>query len=307
VDVEKLVKFVQYMHEFWATLVSASVALYILYSYLGITFLAPFFTTLVTAGMCAWIGKYMRPHMVAWAAATERRIDAIVDTVSNIKGVRMLGLSESVLEMLTFLREQEVEVHGHARRLMVWVLTISNVIFQITSVATYVTFIVIVLVKSTGTALNYNLLYGSLSALKLVTSPLIGVLQLIPMLQTALVSFERIEQFLLKNSLGQKKEKYAIARHEHANEFDLLPLASRNSSLDHDSSRPVIVIEDATFELDKKPLLTKINLIIPKRKSHLFTNTLFDFFKNRKGYAYIVREGPSSNDFHLDSQYPISK
>ena len=71
-DVEKLVKFVQYMHEFWAMLISTSVALYILYSYLGITSIAPFLTTLIAAGTCTWIRKYLGPYMVVWAAATEQ-------------------------------------------------------------------------------------------------------------------------------------------------------------------------------------------------------------------------------------------
>lgn len=275
---EKLVKFVQYMHEFWATLISVSVALYILYSHLGIAFIAPFLTTLITTGICTWIGKYMGPCMGVWAAATERRVTAIVYATSNMKGVRMLGLSDFVLKMLTCLREQEVEAHRQIRKLMVWILTISNVIFQITSVATYVTFIVIVLVKSNGVVLNYNVLYGSLSALKLVTSPLIRVLQLIPMLQTGLASLERIQRFLLGGSLGHEEEEHAAAQPANAEDIELLPVRNQNPSVDHDLAAPVFAMKDATFEIDEKPLLTNINLKVSKRESHFLINTtLFSY------------------------------
>jgi ATP-binding cassette subfamily C (CFTR/MRP) protein 1 len=266
VDVEKLVKFVQYMHDFWATLISVSVALYILYSYLGIAFIAPFLTTFITTGICTWIGKHMGPRIGVWAAATEQRVTAIVYATSNTKGVRMLGLSNSVLKTLTCLREQEVEAHRHIRKLMVWILTISNVIFQITSVATYVTFIVISLFKSNEAALNYNVLYGSLSALKLVTSPLIGVLQLIPMLQTGLSSLERIQRFLLGGSLSHEKEYHAAAQPESAENIELLPLGSQTLSVDHNLAVPVFAIKNATFEVDGKSLLVNINLEVAKRE-----------------------------------------
>lgn len=272
VDVEKLVKFVQYIHEFWATLISASVALYILHSYLGIAFLAPFLTTLITAGICSWIGKYMGPRMLVWAAATEQRVNAIGYAISNTKGVRMLGLSETVFEMLTLLREQEVEVHGHVRKLMVWILTISNVIFQITSVATYATFIAIVLNDTDGVALDYHVLYGSLSALKLVTSPLVLVLQLIPMLQTGLASLERIQQFLLKDSLGHKEEGQAAALPAHDEDIELLPLGSGTVPQDHDLAVPVFSIKNATFGDHKKTLLTNINLTVFEGESHILVN-----------------------------------
>ena len=199
----------------------------------------------------------------------------------------MLGLPHSVLGMLTRLREQEVELHGHIRKLMVWILTISNVIFQITSVATYVTFIVLVLVKSNGVALNYNVLYGSLSALKLVTSPLITVLQLIPMLQTGLASLERIQQFLLKDSFGHEEEAHAAAQPANTEDVELLPLSRRTMSRDLDSGAPTIgifVMENATFTVDKKPLLTDINLTVSKRGSHFFISSLY----SSRRYACIV-------------------
>ena len=44
-----------------------------------------------------------------------------------MKGVRMLGLTETVLVMLTKLREFEFEAYQKARSLLVWVLLISNV------------------------------------------------------------------------------------------------------------------------------------------------------------------------------------
>jgi ABC-type multidrug transport system fused ATPase/permease subunit len=175
--------------------------------------------------------------------------------------------------MLTCLREQEVEAHRHVQKLVVWILTISNVIFQITSVATYVTFVVIMIFKSNGVALNYNVLYGSMSALKLVTSPLITVLQLIPALQNGLTSLERIQRFLLGGSLGQEEEGHTAAQPTITEDIELLPLRSQTPSVGHDLALPIFAMKDATFEVDETPLLTNINLKVSKRESQFLVDT----------------------------------
>lgn len=86
----------------------------------------------------------------------------------------MLGLTETVLNMLTRLRKAKVAVHSYVRKLLVWVFVVSNIMFQLTTVATYKTFAIIALSK--GLALDFNILFSSLFALKLVTSPPVSTL-----------------------------------------------------------------------------------------------------------------------------------
>lgn len=169
----------------------------------------------------------------------------------KFKGIRMLGLSETVLRMLTTLRELEVEAHKHIRRLLIWVLLISNIMFQTTTLATYVTYAAIALSNPNGLSLNFNVLYGSLSALKLVTSPMVLVLQLIPQIQGSLASLDRIQKFLMSESIN-RDEKDSTAQHIAPEEIELLPMRTQNS---------VITMKDAIFGVDaEKPLLFDINM-----------------------------------------------
>jgi ATP-binding cassette subfamily C (CFTR/MRP) protein 1 len=163
----------------------------------------------------------------------------------------MLGLSDSVLRMLTNLRELEVEAHRHIRRLLIWILLISNVMFQMTTLVTYVTFAAIALSKPNGLSLDFNILYGSLSALKLVTSPMVLVLQLIPNIQGSLASLDRIQNFLLSESIDDVKEE-AIIQHGTHEGIELLPLRKQKS---------IVSIKDASFGVDaEKPLLFDISM-----------------------------------------------
>ncbi|KAF1972843.1 P-loop containing nucleoside triphosphate hydrolase protein [Bimuria novae-zelandiae CBS 107.79] len=196
VDVDKLIQGCKMMNEIWATFIVTGVAMYIMYTHLGAAFFAPFLTILVCAAVSTVIGAAMKVRQRVYAAATERRITALSYIVGNMKGVRMLGLSETVHRLLTSLRHEEVDASTYFRRLIVWVTLISNVMFQLTTVATYVTFAVIALAKDNGASLNLKNLYGSLSALKLFTTPLESALQLVPQIQVAYASLERIESFL---------------------------------------------------------------------------------------------------------------
>jgi len=266
--VEKMLQGCKFMHEIWAAVISTGVAVYILYTHLGMVytsilllrltdlpagaaFVAPFVTVLITTAISAYLGKHMRARQLMWAAATQTRVSTISYVVGRMKGIRMLGLSNTVLSMLTKLRELEVDAHKYIRKIHVWVLLVSNVIFQLTTLSTYVTFAIIMLTKHNGSGLDFNTLYGSLSALKLVTSPLMLVIQLIPAIQTSLASLERIEIFL-KDGFLEKNESSDVHLTPRSEDLELLPV-----EIDR-SQAPLISMQDATFAVDDQALLLDI-------------------------------------------------
>lgn len=178
----------------------------------------------------------------------------------------MLGLTETVLNMLTNLRHVDVEAGKFLRKLMIWVTLISNVMFQLTTVATYVTFAVITILRDNGENLNLNNLYGSLSALKLFTTPFQSVLQSIPAMQIAYASLERIENFL---KTGLKPEEITLEpSYESSNEsIELLPLSTVRSD-------SVFALEKAEFSIDGQPLLFNMTTKIPAASFTMIVGTV---------------------------------
>jgi ABC-type multidrug transport system fused ATPase/permease subunit len=180
-----------------------------------------------------------------------------------MKGIRMLGLTDTVHQMLTGLRQTEVAKHGGVRRRLVWIIVISNIMFQLITCATYVTYTIIILTKTSGGALNYNLLYGSLSALKLVTSPLVNVLQLIPAFQAGLTSMHRMEQFLQGDSIGNSQAT-TPSNNVEADEMELLPVDTEETRRTPGTSSTVFSMTNASFAISGKPLLWDINFSVYK-------------------------------------------
>lgn len=159
----------------------------------------------------------------------------------------MLGLSETVLEMLTNLRRADVDAGVFLRKLMIWITLVSNAMFQLTTLTTYVTFAAIILIKNDGETLDLNNLYGSLSALKLFAAPFTLVLQSLPALQIAQASLERIESFL-KGEISPKEDAPESISSSDPEGMELLPL-----NVSH--TKGVITLDKATFAINNQPLL----------------------------------------------------
>jgi ATP-binding cassette subfamily C (CFTR/MRP) protein 1 len=109
VDVEKVMLGSAILHEFWTLVISCSIALYILYTNLGVTFVVPTVTSIVMAVVCFQVGKNMKPRQSIFTAATQKRVTAISNATGCMKAIRMLGLTGTVHKDLTKLREEEVD------------------------------------------------------------------------------------------------------------------------------------------------------------------------------------------------------
>lgn len=105
-------------------------------------------------------------------AAMDKQVTLIAHVTDYVKGIRMLGPTETVLSILTHLHKVGLAAHSCVRRLLIWAPAVFNILFQLATVATYETFTTIAISKRL--ALDFNLLFSSLSNLKLVTAPLVS-------------------------------------------------------------------------------------------------------------------------------------
>ncbi|KAL1635888.1 hypothetical protein SLS58_010056 [Diplodia intermedia] len=194
VDVEKVLEGFKNLHNVWEVAISAAIALYILYQKLKAAFVAPLIVIFLSTLLSSGIGGSVKERQLKWVAATEKRVTTIAHVASSAKGIRMLGLTGAVHRMVTALRVDEVSAHRYVRKIMTYVWVVSNLIFQMSIFSTYMTFAIIALYG--GKSLDFDTLFTSLSALKLVTSPMLSVLQNIPEFQSAAASLYRIQVYL---------------------------------------------------------------------------------------------------------------
>lgn len=112
VDMEKVVEAVRIIHELWAVTVTSGFAFYILFTRLGVAFVAPLITILALSGLSTWLnGPRLKKRQLEWVTATERRVTEIAYATSHMKAIRMLGLGSTVERNLTSMRVHEVDRH----------------------------------------------------------------------------------------------------------------------------------------------------------------------------------------------------
>jgi len=148
-DIERIVHGWQTMHEIWSNAIEVGIAIYLLEKQLGIACVVPVAVSLreyssppstkqiathilrravadiVANRVVSLIGSMLAMNFIMsrqamWLEAIERRISATSAMLASMKGVKMCGLSETLLASLQKLRVDEMTISKRFRKLMIW-------------------------------------------------------------------------------------------------------------------------------------------------------------------------------------------
>ncbi|KAH0354202.1 P-loop containing nucleoside triphosphate hydrolase protein, partial [Aureobasidium melanogenum] len=195
VDVEKTLVGIRPMHEFWACGVSIVIALGLLYSQVGLPFLAPLVLLVVFVAIASSNGKKIGPKTKLWLAATQERVSYITSVIGSMKNIKLLGIGPSVLDKGNKLREKEVRAQRAIRMAAMINLVISLVNSQAAALVMYGAFAI--KTHLTGVPLTNSILFTSLAVLKLFTNPLLMTIQYLPSLLQVFAALARIQEYLV--------------------------------------------------------------------------------------------------------------
>jgi len=194
VDTEKVLFGIRPIHEYWASTISIITSLILLYTQIGVCFVAPLVLVFTLATASVTNGIKIDPKQKAWLEATQKRITFISNTLHAMKAIKLHGLVSSTMLTGTSLREKEVGAQKSIRRSLLLNTVISQTSYVALALVTYCAFAV--RTRITGEALtNYNL-FTSLAILKIISASMLGVVQHIPNTLQCLAAMKRIETFL---------------------------------------------------------------------------------------------------------------
>lgn len=83
--------------------------------------------------------QFIMSRQAMWLGAIERRISATSAMLASMKGVKMCGLSETLLESLQQLRIDEMIISKKFRKLMIWNMCFGKSCFILVSCSVPVT------------------------------------------------------------------------------------------------------------------------------------------------------------------------
>lgn len=163
-----------------------------------------------------------------WIERVQKRLAVTANTLGNMKAVQMLGLSDVIFPLVSYLREIEVKTSLISRKLLIWqvalceyprwmrwppghelTLTSANLPVVLAPFATFTTYAIISVVRHDGSILSAQA-FASLALISLLTQPLLTFCQAMPALWQAVACFDRIEAYFAKGTPSSAKHEEEI-------------------------------------------------------------------------------------------------
>ncbi|OLN96559.1 Canalicular multispecific organic anion transporter 1-like protein 1 [Colletotrichum chlorophyti] len=273
VDIENIAVSMTFIHDVWATVVELPVGVYLLYRQVG----PPCFLLLIPGLVCTAVttklSARMAPARVTWNQGVQKRVSVTSSMLTQIKGIKMMGLTDHFSGIVQKLRVAELKLSVKFRVLVTMLSVIAGIAEQLTPI---VIIAAAVFWTHADQGLTIAEAFTALSIIVLVSRPLINLIASIMQLMGAFGCFTRIQAFLLLDEIvdnrllisGSKKSSLDSPRAPPStHNSDLQPLSpgksevSNNYELDirsvkaqhHpssvDSDRPLVLVENATLTL----------------------------------------------------------
>ncbi|KAH8900775.1 P-loop containing nucleoside triphosphate hydrolase protein [Thozetella sp. PMI_491] len=195
-DVERIVDALTQIHELWASALEIAVATYLLAREISYAALVPLVVCIGAVVGAAQVAKRFGTAQRVWNERVEDRISATIHMLSDMKAVKMLGLSTIMSDMITKMRQIELEASEKFRVLRIWRILISN---APTTIAPFVTFAAYagIAVARQDSALFSAQAFTSLTLVNLLTHPLLNFCATLPTFFQAVSCFGRVEEYLI--------------------------------------------------------------------------------------------------------------
>ncbi|KAI0126126.1 putative ABC multidrug transporter [Xylariales sp. AK1849] len=264
-DIDGIASGLQSIHDIWASIIELGLAVYLLERQVG----AACFLILVPAVLSSLaIGRVageMGPARMAWNAKVQKRVSTISTVLNQIKGIKMMGLSDRVSQLIQSLRVSELNSSKSFRILLVWTNMIANASDQLTPI---VVIAAAVFWTKSGRDLGVTEVFTSLSIIALVSTPLVNLISAYPTFVSGLACFGRIQTFLLHDDIHDYRSIASSSRPNTkgsptTGEIELQSYAKKKTP-GTDYSSTVFRLVDASFshQNSTEPVLKHISIDI---------------------------------------------
>ncbi|KFY76365.1 hypothetical protein V499_03976 [Pseudogymnoascus sp. VKM F-103] len=282
-DVQHVETGIRLMHFMWSSLIQVGLGCWLLYTKLGVSFVAPIVIMCLCSGILLWVMTFVQSRQSVWMGKIESRVGLTANVISNMKYFKMLGISDHVADLIQDLREEEIRAGTKFRILLLAAFGLGYIPLSISPAVTF---------GLTFRNLDASTLFVSLSFMTLLTTPLLQLFQDLPQCLAALTSLHRIEAYLAKQpwedfrhrdapgaSEGQVIDDHKSWTSETAlvelHRPDLTHAARHQAGVLPSSQEPAFEIENGSFGWDESKMVLKdIDIAFPSGKMSIIVGPI---------------------------------
>ncbi|KAI8313633.1 ABC transporter [Colletotrichum sp. SAR11_59] len=278
-DIDAIASEVKDLHEIWASVLELGIAVYLLNLQIG----AACFVVMIPAVVCSFITERatdgIGPARMMWNEGVQERVSTTSSMLSQIKGIKMMGLTDYFATMVQQLRVAELDMSKKFRMFIVRIILISNLSDQMTP-AVVVTAAVF-WTRADGFTISQA--FTSLAIVALVSTPLANLIGSYPTFVSSVACFGRIQEFLVQDERrpDQVQDTDAAERKASVSTTSIPDTTSHTTSKHRaiemkemhapqpsEKSGVAISLENVNVGVEGKdePILRDITLSIPRAK-----------------------------------------
>jgi ATP-binding cassette, subfamily C (CFTR/MRP), member 1 len=243
-DVERVYTGLRLMHEIWANAIQICFALWLLQRQLGFAFLAPLVVVLSGFAISFALSRRAVPYQAAWMARVQARTGVTSTILAHIKDFRVSGMTAPATDLVKQERETEIQVGGRSRLLTAISASLSQLPQAVAPAAAF---------AFGPHVLDQTRAFTALSLLGLLTSPLMIVLQILPIIAASFACLRRIRDFLVQEG---RVDRRLLEPEDGSNEKTQKPNSSQGAFVN---------VQDGSFGwTEGNAVLKNIDLRLPK-------------------------------------------
>ena len=218
-DVPQIVAVLQFIHEVWASLVDVAIATWLLERKLSLACLAPVVLVLVFIGITTKISVIQKRKQRLWIEAIQERLRTTTSLLGSLGPIKMLGLTDTVSNMIQKLRRDEIKASTAYRKVLLSVLLLcksstvsmkpvqvltdyntANVPLNLAPTVTFAVYVIISIYWK-GTTLEVSQAFSALALISLLTTPVMLFTQVLPRVIQSLAYFNRIQEYCTRRTM----------------------------------------------------------------------------------------------------------
>lgn len=195
-DVDRVIFSLESLNEVWARVIEVAVGITLLAFQLGWVCFVPIIVVIISTFGAKQISKHIGGRQKVWVDAVQKRISVTTSVLSEIKAIKMMGLSDVLTKKLQEYRVDETHRMAGFR----WSIVYQNVVQNFPdAIAPALTFAVYTgqAIAQGSDSISTTKAFTSLAIITLLTDPVAKLLSAIPNTSASLGCYDRIQQFLL--------------------------------------------------------------------------------------------------------------
>ncbi|THV45305.1 hypothetical protein BGAL_0505g00080 [Botrytis galanthina] len=251
-DIERIKMGMRNLHEVWASIIQAAIAGWMLYTRLGLVFIAPMGLVIVCFLGLAILMNFAGDSQRTWMSGVQKRVGLTATVIASMKNLKISGLAGSVSDFVQKLRVEELAAGARFRKIFIIAAPFGFIPLLIGPPLTF---------AFTSKTLDASKVFTSLSFLTLLTVPLSDIFQSTPELISGIACLGRIQAFLECENRHDFR-KVLTDRKLDAEKTRTDTVASQDSETD---LTPPIVIQNGKFGWEEDNfVLRHVNAKVPK-------------------------------------------